>query len=205
MASFFVRLLGGALIAAAWGAARADGPPHSVIIFVADGLRALSVRPDVAPAMSSVRDQGVWFKNSHALFPTFTTPNAAAMATGHHIGDHGDFGNTLYAGFPVATAGRSVTPFLENDAVLGEMNEHLKGDYLSERSLFAAARAPLWSAATRRWPTSSRSTPHWGSANSFCPAIPTWRRRTGSARGLCRNSGSEARSRRRISGKLRCA
>ena len=56
--------------------------PHNVILFVPDGLRALSVTPDSAPAMAAVRDQGVNFRNSHSVFPTFTTANAAAMATG---------------------------------------------------------------------------------------------------------------------------
>jgi len=138
--------LGGCFILVHGSALAADpqrgaAKPRNVLIFVADGLRSLIVRPDTAPTMAALRDQGVWFKNSHSMYPTFTTPNAASIATGHYIGDHGDFGNTLYAGFAAAAADRSVTPFLENDAVLGEMNEHWKGDYLVERSLFAAARA----------------------------------------------------------------
>ena len=38
------------------------------------------------------------FTNSHSLYPTVTTVNASAIATGHYIGDTGDFGNTLYVG-----------------------------------------------------------------------------------------------------------
>src|SRR5437016_6922601 len=86
--------------------------PHSVILFVPDGLRALSVTPESAPTMAAVRDKGVNFKNPHSLFPTFTTANASAMATGHQLGDTGDFSNTIYVGRPVASAGNSVTPFL---------------------------------------------------------------------------------------------
>ena len=37
--------------------------------------------------------EGVDFRNSHSLYPTVTTPNASAIATGHYIGDTGDFGN----------------------------------------------------------------------------------------------------------------
>ena len=51
--------------------------------------------------MAEVRDKGVNFKNSHSLFPTFTTANASAMATGHYLGDTGDFSNTIYTGYPV--------------------------------------------------------------------------------------------------------
>ena len=114
--------------------------PHNVVLFVPDGLRALSVDAQSAPAMAALRDKGVNFKNSHALFPTFTTANASAMATGHYLGDTGDFSNTIYAGFPLNSAAGASTPFLENDAVLGEMDEHFAGDYLDEATLLAAAR-----------------------------------------------------------------
>jgi arylsulfatase A-like enzyme len=114
--------------------------PHNVILFVPDGLRALSVTPESAPAMAAVRDQGVNFRNSHSAFPTFTTANAAAMATGHHHGDHGDWSNTIYVGRPVAAAGNSVTPFLENNRVLGEVDEIFGGDYLNEETVLKAAR-----------------------------------------------------------------
>ena len=59
--------------------------PHNVILFVPDGLRGRIVSPETAPAMAEVRDRGVNFKNSHSMFPTFTTANASAMATGHYV------------------------------------------------------------------------------------------------------------------------
>src|SRR5579883_1732256 len=65
-------------------------PPHNAIIFVADGLRHGSVNETDAPTLLHVRKQGVHFVNSHSLFPTFTTLNAAAIATGHYPGDTGD-------------------------------------------------------------------------------------------------------------------
>jgi predicted AlkP superfamily pyrophosphatase or phosphodiesterase len=115
--------------------------PHNVVLFIPDGLRALMVSEETAPTMTAIRDKGVNFKNPHALFPTFTTPNASAMATGHYLGDTGDFSNTIYSGFPVPGAGESLTPFLENDPVLGGVDEHFAGDYLDEMTLLAAARA----------------------------------------------------------------
>src|SRR5882757_7544746 len=114
--------------------------PRNVILFVPDGLRALSVTPESAPAMAGVRDKGVNFRNSHSVFPTFTTANASAMATGHHLGDTGDFSNVIYVGRPVAAAGNSVTPFLENDRVLGEVDQMFGGDYLNEETILKAAR-----------------------------------------------------------------
>ena len=123
------------------GAASAENStPHNLILFVPDGLRALMVKPDTAPAMAEVRDKGVNFKNPHSLFPTFTTANASAMATGHHLGDTGDFSNTIYTGFASLPAGDTVVPFLENDAVLGDVDEHFKGDYLNEETILKLAR-----------------------------------------------------------------
>src|SRR5271163_2417907 len=107
-----------------------DPAPHNVVLFVPDGLRALIVDPKTAPAMAALRDGGVWFKNSHSLFPTFTTANASGMATGHYLGDTGDFSNVIYVGYPVAPVGGTVTPFIENDAVLGSLDEHFTGNYL---------------------------------------------------------------------------
>ena len=127
--------------------AQAD-PPHNVILFVPDGLRALIVTPETAPTFAAIRDQGVNFKNPHSLFPTFTTPNASAMATGHYLGDTGDFSNTIYTGFPVPGAGNSLVPFLESDPVLGDVDEHFEGNYLDEVTLLKAARDQGFSTAT---------------------------------------------------------
>jgi arylsulfatase A-like enzyme len=121
--------------------------PHNVVLFVADGLRALIVNKDTAPTMSSIKKSGVWFKNSHSLFPTFTMPNSSALATGHYFGDTGVFGNTLYVGFPVINAASSVTPFIENDLVLGDIDEHFAGNFMSEEALLDAARKAGFSTA----------------------------------------------------------
>ena len=125
----------------------AGQPPahrHNVIIFVADGLRRGSVNLTDMPALMKVRKSGVDFENSHSVFPTFTTANASAIATGHGLGDTGDYSNTLYPGVwltkPDATAGDgSVTPFLESDDVLANMNALFQGNYLGERTLLSVA------------------------------------------------------------------
>ena len=130
------------------GAACAENPaPHNLILFVPDGLRGKIVTPESAPAMAEVRDKGVHFKNSHSLFPTFTTANASAMATGHYLGDTGDFSNTIYTGYPVGAAGGTVTPFLESDPVLHDVDEHFGGDYLNEETILKMARAKGYSTA----------------------------------------------------------
>src|SRR5271170_6913955 len=118
-----------------------NGTPHNVILFVPDGLRAQMVTPQTAPAMAAVRDKGVNFKNPHSMFPTFTTANASAMATGHYLGDTGDFSNTIYTVFSSEPAGDTVVPFPENDAVLADVDKHFGGNYLNEETLLQLARA----------------------------------------------------------------
>ena len=121
--------------------------PRNLILFVPDGLRGRIVTPQSAPAMAEVRDKGVNFGNSHSLFPTFTTANASAMATGHYLGDTGDFSNTIYTGYPVEAAAGTVTPFLESDPVLHDVDEHFGGDYLNEETILKMARAKGYSTA----------------------------------------------------------
>jgi hypothetical protein len=117
------------------------------VIFVADGLRAGSVTAEDAPTMYALRRQGVSFANSHALFPTFTTPNASAIATGHYLGDTGDFSNGLYIGYRLFNAGNfarlpaTQIPFIESDSVLGDLDDHYEGNFIGEDSLLALARA----------------------------------------------------------------
>jgi hypothetical protein len=118
---------------------------RNVIIFVADGLRNGSVNQFDAPTLYAVRQLGVDFLNSHALFPTFTTPNASAIATGHYLGDTGDYSNTVYVGFPIPQrtgiqVANTETPFIENDAVLSCIDEHFLCNFLDEETLLALAR-----------------------------------------------------------------
>jgi arylsulfatase A-like enzyme len=69
------------------------------------------------------------------------------MATGHFLGDSGTFSNTIYTGFSSVPAGDTVVPFLENDAVLGDVDEHFNGDYLNEETILKMARAEGYSTA----------------------------------------------------------
>jgi arylsulfatase A-like enzyme len=122
--------------------------PHNVIIFVPDGLRASIVDATTAPEMNAVKSHGVNFTNSHSIFPTFTTANASAMATGHYLGDTGDFSNYVYSGFRLQTANLSQVPFLEADTVLQEYSKHFGGNYLNEETILAAARAAGYGTAS---------------------------------------------------------
>lgn len=140
--------LTGAILAALSLPAAAQPRPHNVVLFVADGLRPGMVNERTAPAMTALMARGVRFTNTHSLFPTFTTANASAMATGHMLGDTGDFSNVIYTGFQVPGAGDSLTPFLESDPVLGDVDEHFAGNYLNEETILKAARDAGYSTAT---------------------------------------------------------
>ncbi|WP_457105045.1 alkaline phosphatase family protein [Methylobacterium sp. P5_C11] len=128
--------------------AKAEPRPRNVVLFVADGLRDGMVNAANAPAMDRLMKAGVRFTNTHSLFPTFTMPNATAMATGHLLGDTGQFGNTIYTAFPVPGAGESLTPFLESDPVLGDVDAHFAGNYLNEETILRAAHAKGLSTAS---------------------------------------------------------
>ena len=81
--------------ALAWQAMPAQG--RFVIVFVVDGLRPDLVTADGTPMLHRLRSEGVDFTNSHAVFPTVTRVNAAALATGMQPGSNGILGNQIYA------------------------------------------------------------------------------------------------------------
>jgi Type I phosphodiesterase / nucleotide pyrophosphatase len=154
-----VAMAAAALGCASWlGHARAQengrtAPRRNAIVFVADGLRNGSVNAKDTPALWKVRSEGVYFANSHSLFPTFTTANASAIATGHLLGDTGDFSNTLWvghAGFDTGNFGlppSTPVPFIENDQILGDLADHYGGNYLGEETLVSAAGSAGYSTA----------------------------------------------------------
>jgi arylsulfatase A-like enzyme len=130
------------------GQARPSGDrARNVVIVVFDGLRSGSVNATDTPTMDWIRTHGVSFANSHSLFPTFTTANASAIATGHYLGDTGDFSNTFYIGQPIFLSGNfgrapgTYAPYIENNSVLGDLDAQFDGNYLNEETLLSAARA----------------------------------------------------------------
>lgn len=95
------------------------------LVFVFDGLRPDAIREQVTPNLYALRSQGVTFAQSHAVFPTVTRVNGAALATGSYPGRNGIVGNSLYI--------RSVAPH----AVIGT------SDWQSLRKLDAASGGRL--------------------------------------------------------------
>src|ERR1700675_531076 len=66
-----------------------------VIVFVIDGLRPDAITAEDTPTLFRLRTEGVNFTNGHAVFPTVTRVNAAAIATGTQPGTNGIVGNQM--------------------------------------------------------------------------------------------------------------
>ncbi len=114
---------------------------RNIVIFVADGLRYGIVNKDTAPTLARIQHDGVDFTNSHSVYPTVTTVNASVIATGHGVGDTGEYGNVMYLGLPaLAAAFASAGGDMEDDAVLQQTNDRFGPNYLTETSLLKAAR-----------------------------------------------------------------
>jgi predicted AlkP superfamily pyrophosphatase or phosphodiesterase len=67
-----------------------------VLVFVVDGLRPDSITAEDTPTLFRLRAEGVDLVNSHAVFPTVTRVNAAAIATGTQPGTNGLVGNQMF-------------------------------------------------------------------------------------------------------------
>jgi Type I phosphodiesterase / nucleotide pyrophosphatase len=67
-----------------------------VVVMVWDGLRPDLVTAHDTPALYAMERAGVRFDRHHAVFPTLTMVNAAALATGAEPGETGIIGNRMY-------------------------------------------------------------------------------------------------------------
>jgi len=91
------------------------------------------VTSETAPTMAEVRDKGVNLKNPHSLFPTFTMATDRPWRPGISRRYRNLQQHDLYR-LSIRAAGDTVVPFIENDAVLGDVDEHFGGDYLNEET-----------------------------------------------------------------------
>ena len=80
------------------------GQAHVVLVFVLDGLRPDAINPNDTPTLFRLRQEGVHYLNSHAVFPTVTRVNAAAIGTGAYPGTNGIVSNVMYV--PEVNQGR---------------------------------------------------------------------------------------------------
>ena len=67
-----------------------------VLVLVLDGLRPDAITREDTPTLFRLREEGVSFADSHAVFPTVTRVNATAITTGTQPGTNGIVGNAMY-------------------------------------------------------------------------------------------------------------
>jgi arylsulfatase A-like enzyme len=77
-------------------ATRTSGQARLILVFVLDGLRPEAITPDDTPNLFRLRQEGVNYLNGHAVFPTVTRVNAAAIATGAYPATNGIVSNFMY-------------------------------------------------------------------------------------------------------------
>src|ERR1044071_9576673 len=78
-----------------WRAAGSERPAL-VIVLVIDGLRPDSITPAATPNLDRLKTSGVWYTNSHSVFPTVTRVNATSIVTGTLPFHHGIVSNSVY-------------------------------------------------------------------------------------------------------------
>jgi arylsulfatase A-like enzyme len=118
-----------------------------VIVFVWDGLRADDLTPEITPNYFALARTGVVFADHHAVYPTFTMMNSASIATGSYPGEHGFYGNVVYA--PRASGRNakgadidfSVPAFIEDFGVVEAVRDAYQGRLTLVPTLLQAAQA----------------------------------------------------------------
>ena len=102
-----------------------DGKAKLIILFVIDGLRPDLITEDLTPNLYKLKMEGVFFENSHAVFPTVTRVNSAAIATASYPIHSGIVSNSIFIPEINATSSFST----------GEYQNLLKLDSLTDGKL----------------------------------------------------------------------
>lgn len=90
---------------------RAQAPQRRgriVIVMVWDGLRPDLVTAHDTPNLFAMAREGVRFDRHHAMYPTLTMVNAAALATGANPGQTGILGNEMWLGPALTSRGAAL-------------------------------------------------------------------------------------------------
>ena len=82
------------LVAAAHG--QSNSKDHKTLIVFFDGLRPDYITPEGMPNLYAFRQQGVYGKQHHSVYPTVTRVNSSSYSTGSYPAKTGLMGNTVY-------------------------------------------------------------------------------------------------------------
>jgi predicted AlkP superfamily pyrophosphatase or phosphodiesterase len=75
-----------------------DAPRRArlILVLIVDGLRPDSINRGDTPNLYRLRQEGVNYLNAHAVFPTVTRVNSAAISTGTYPGANGLVSNSMF-------------------------------------------------------------------------------------------------------------
>jgi predicted AlkP superfamily pyrophosphatase or phosphodiesterase len=102
-----------------------------VVVVVWDGMRPDFVSEENTPVLWKLAQEGVVFRNHHAVYPSATNVNGTAMVTGVYPGKNGVIANYVYR--PDIDRTRSV--FVEAPAVVDKGDELSGGKYVASPTI----------------------------------------------------------------------
>jgi arylsulfatase A-like enzyme len=102
-----------------------------VVVIVWDGMRPDFVSEENTPVLWKLAQEGVVFRNHHAVYPSATNVNGTAMVTGVYPGKNGVIANYVYR--PDIDRKRSV--FVETPAVVNKGDELSGGNYVASPTI----------------------------------------------------------------------
>ena len=108
-------------------AAESTTPERHVVVIVWDGMRPDFVSEENTPALWKLAQEGVTFRNHHAVYPSATIVNGTAMVTGFYPAHSGLIANHEYR--PEIDRKRSID--VEVPAVIAKGDDLSGGKYIS--------------------------------------------------------------------------
>lgn len=115
----------------------ARGQAEHVVLVVWDGMRPDFVTEKNAPTLWKLAREGVTFRRHHSIYPTLTSVNATALATGVFPNRSGPIGNYEYR--PEIDAGRTIR--MDSAEALREGDAQTDGKYLAVPTIAEMVRA----------------------------------------------------------------
>ena len=118
-----------------------EGVPHAkaehVVLVVWDGMRPDFITPEHAPNLLKLAKRGVFFRNHHSIYPSLTSVNAAALATGVYPNRNGMFAN--WAFLPEIRGGKLAR--MDGPETIEKADELTGGKYLTAPTIAELVRA----------------------------------------------------------------
>jgi predicted AlkP superfamily pyrophosphatase or phosphodiesterase len=102
-----------------------------VVVVVWDGMRPDFVSEENTPTLWKLAQEGVVFRNHHAVYPSATNVNGTAMVTGVYPGNNGVIANYVYR----SDIDRKRSVFVEAPAVVNKGDKLSGGKYVASPTI----------------------------------------------------------------------